>query len=76
MELVRLYDENVMEVVNNATHYLARKEGRLAYTDYDGDGPLVLMLPGMGDMRSEYRWIAPFLHEAGYHQCRRSARAW
>ena len=49
------------------TQYFTRPEGTLAYSDYGGDGPLVLMLPGMGALRSEYRYLAPTLHEAGYH---------
>lgn len=48
------------------TKYFERPEGKLAYTDYGGSGPLVLMLPGMGDLRAEYRFLAPKLAEAGY----------
>lgn len=49
------------------TAYFERPEGTLAYTDYGGSGPLVLMFPGMGALRSEYRYLAPKLGEAGYH---------
>lgn len=49
------------------TQYFTRPEGTLAYTDYGGNGDLVLMLPGMGALRSEYRFLAPQLREAGYH---------
>jgi pimeloyl-ACP methyl ester carboxylesterase len=48
------------------TQYLERSEGTLAYSDYAGNGQLVLMLPGMGALRSEYRYLAPRLSEAGY----------
>ena len=48
------------------TQYLERPEGTLAYSDYGGNGQLALMLPGMGDLRSEYRYLAPRLSEAGY----------
>lgn len=48
------------------TQYFQRPEGTLAYTDYGGSGELVLMLPGMGMLRSEYRYLAPELHDAGY----------
>jgi pimeloyl-ACP methyl ester carboxylesterase len=48
------------------TGYFERDEGRLAYSDYGGQGPIVLMLPGMGALRSEYRYLAPKLAEAGY----------
>lgn len=47
------------------TEYLPRPEGRLAYDDRGG-GPLVVCLPGMGDLRSEYRFLAPRLVEAGF----------
>ncbi len=39
------------------TTYFERPEGTLAYSDYGGNGELVLMLPGMGDLRSEYRYL-------------------
>lgn len=48
------------------TQYFERPEGTLAYSDYGGKGQLVLMLPGMGALRSEYRYLAPKLSEAGY----------
>jgi len=48
------------------TQYLELNEGRLAYTDYGGSGPLVLMLPGMAALRSEYRFLAPKLSAAGF----------
>lgn len=47
------------------TRYFERPEGILAYSDYGGNGDLVLMLPGMGALRSEYRYLAPKLAEAG-----------
>jgi pimeloyl-ACP methyl ester carboxylesterase len=50
------------------TQYLERAGGTLAYSEYgDSSGPLVLMLPGLGALRSEYRFLAPKLGEAGYH---------
>jgi pimeloyl-ACP methyl ester carboxylesterase len=49
------------------TRFFKRSEGALAYSDYEGDGELVLMLPGMGALRSEYRYLAPKLSRAGYH---------
>ncbi len=47
------------------TRYLARPGGRIAY-DVVGDGPLVVCIPGMGDLRSTFRFLAPALVEAGY----------
>ncbi len=47
------------------TRYLERPGGRLAYDDA-GDGPLVVMLPGLGDLRQQYRFLAPELLAAGH----------
>ena len=47
------------------TQYLARPGGRIAY-DVRGDGPLVVAVPGMGDIREVYRFLAPQLVAAGY----------
>lgn len=47
------------------THFLPRPEGRIAYDDL-GSGPLVVCLPGLGDLRSEYRFLAPRLLTAGF----------
>jgi pimeloyl-ACP methyl ester carboxylesterase len=48
-----------------ATRYLHRPEGRIGY-EVAGDGPLVVCVPGMGDLRSVYRFLAPAFVEAGY----------
>jgi pimeloyl-ACP methyl ester carboxylesterase len=48
-----------------ATAYLPRPEGRVAY-DVTGDGPLVVCAPGMGDLRTVYRFLAPVVVDAGY----------
>ena len=47
------------------TAYLTRPGGRLAY-DIAGDGPLLVLVPGMGDLRAGYRLLAPALRNAGY----------
>ena len=39
--------------------------GRLAYDDV-GEGPLIVAVPGMGDLRSAYRFLSPKLVQAGY----------
>ena len=39
--------------------------GTLAYSD-EGSGPLVVCVPGIGDLRQEYRFLAPRLVEAGF----------
>ncbi|MFT4108006.1 alpha/beta fold hydrolase [Propionicimonas sp.] len=48
-----------------ATRYLQRHDGRIAY-ELRGSGPLVVLVPGMADLRSSYRFLAPALVEAGY----------
>jgi pimeloyl-ACP methyl ester carboxylesterase len=52
-------------IQNTATNHLARPEGRIGY-DVAGEGPLVVLVPGMGDLRATYRFLAPALREAGY----------
>lgn len=47
------------------TSYLDCGPGRIAY-DVQGEGPLVLCVPGMGDLRSVYRFTVPALLDAGY----------
>ncbi len=48
------------------TRHLSVDGGRIAYDDTGGSGPLVLAIPGMGDLRSEYRALRPLLTRAGY----------
>jgi pimeloyl-ACP methyl ester carboxylesterase len=48
-----------------STQFLDVSEGRLAYDD-TGVGPLVVCIPAMGDLRSEYRFLTPRLVAAGY----------
>jgi pimeloyl-ACP methyl ester carboxylesterase len=40
-------------------------EGSIAY-DVQGAGPLVVLVPGMGELRSTYRFLAPALVAAGH----------
>ena len=47
------------------TRFLDRPDGRIAY-DVVGDGPLVVCVPGMGDLRSVYRFLSPVLVAAGF----------
>ena len=49
------------------TEYLDRDGGRIAYdVAGDADAPLVVCAPSMGDLRAEYRFLAPTLIGAGY----------
>jgi pimeloyl-ACP methyl ester carboxylesterase len=44
---------------------LQRPEGRLAYEMTGTSGPLVICVPGMGELRQSYRLLAPLLVEKG-----------
>lgn len=44
---------------------LARAAGRIAY-EVTGAGQLIVLVPGMGDLRSSYRYLAPLLTNSGY----------
>ncbi|HEY3142740.1 MAG TPA: alpha/beta hydrolase [Acidimicrobiales bacterium] len=48
-----------------STSFLDRGEGRIAY-EVEGEGPLVVCVPGIGDLRSIFRFLTPALLEAGY----------
>lgn len=50
---------------SETTCFLDVAGGRLAYDDH-GTGPVVICVPGMGDIRAEYRLLAPQLIDAGY----------
>lgn len=45
--------------------YLNTSGGKIAY-ELSGSGPLVICAPGLGDLRGEYRFLAPLLVEAGF----------
>jgi pimeloyl-ACP methyl ester carboxylesterase len=45
--------------------YLQRDGGRIAY-EVHGEGPLIVCVPGMGDLRQVYRFTVPALVAAGY----------
>lgn len=47
------------------TSYLDRGPGRIAY-DVQGEGPLAVCIPGMGELRSSFRFLVPTLVAAGY----------
>lgn len=51
----------------STVQYLKRPEGRVAYTvDGPADGRLVVLVPGMGDLRSTWRELVGPLADAGY----------
>jgi pimeloyl-ACP methyl ester carboxylesterase len=47
------------------TKYLHHKNGKIAY-EVAGEGQLIVCVPSLGDLRGEYRFLAPLLVEAGY----------
>lgn len=47
------------------TRYLTLPAGRIAYDD-QGSGPVVICMPGIGDIRAEYRLLTPQLLAAGF----------
>ena len=51
----------------STTQFLTRADGRIAY-DLSGpaDGPLLVLAPGMGDVRAAFRFLTPKLVDAGY----------
>lgn len=53
--------------MTNQIELLDRPEGRVAYTvEGPADGPLVVLVPGMGDLRSTWRALVGPLVAAGY----------
>ncbi|MGU3316139.1 alpha/beta fold hydrolase [Sphingomonas sp. M6A6_1c] len=55
-----------MNIAPPQTQFITTEGGRVAFEDTSGTGPVILAIPGMGDLRSEYRLIRPFLQQAGY----------
>jgi pimeloyl-ACP methyl ester carboxylesterase len=47
------------------THFLDIEGGRIAYDD-TGDGFPIIAIPGMGDLRAQYRHLLPAIQQAGY----------
>lgn len=47
------------------TRFLTRPDGKIGY-DLTGAGPLVVLVPGMGDLRRTYRFVAPALANSGF----------
>lgn len=48
-----------------STQFLERPEGRVAY-DVQGAGPLLVLVPGMGELRSSYGFLTPRLVEVDH----------
>jgi pimeloyl-ACP methyl ester carboxylesterase len=54
--------------------FITNEGGRIAFEDTGGTGPAILAIPGMGDLRSEYRLINPALQQAGHRVVTMDAR--
>jgi pimeloyl-ACP methyl ester carboxylesterase len=61
--------EEPMDDQTGRTEYVEVTGGRIAY-DVVGEGPLVVLSPGMGDIRDTYRFVAPLIADAGYRVAR------
>ena len=48
------------------TQFLDLAERRIAYDDTGGSGPIVICVPGLGDLRQQYRNIKPLLARDGF----------
>ena len=46
-------------------HWMKLHDGLIAYDDYGGSGPTIICVPGLGDLRQQYRFLAPRLKAAG-----------
>ena len=53
-------------IQKGATQHLRVGRGVIGFDDTGGSGPLVIAVPGMGDLRTEYRFLTPYLSAAGY----------
>ncbi|MFN4100950.1 MAG: alpha/beta fold hydrolase, partial [Pararhodobacter sp.] len=63
-----------MTTPSTPTRFLNHEGGRIAFEDTGGTGPAILAIPGMGDLRSEYRLLRPLLQQAGYRVITMDAR--
>jgi len=63
-----------MNATTTQTQFVSTEGGRVAFEDTGGNGPVVLAIPGMGDLRSEYRFLRPALQKAGYRVITMDAR--
>lgn len=51
---------------SDTTTFLSRPDGRIAYDLVGDNGPLVVCMPGMGELRSSYRHTCPALAQSGF----------
>ena len=53
-------------IAPHVTQLLKLPDGQIAYDDSGGSGPVVICVPGIGDVRGQYRFVAPMLAAAGF----------
>jgi len=51
---------------HRAPQTLSVPGGTIAFDDTGGDGPMVICVPGLGDVREQYRFLSPLLVRAGF----------
>lgn len=49
-----------------SVHWMKVHGGYIAYDDSGGNGPIIICVPGLGDLRQQYRFLAPRLKVAGF----------
>jgi pimeloyl-ACP methyl ester carboxylesterase len=63
---VRVSDTGAIQSVASVVHFLRRPEGRVAWTLQGDRGPLVIGMPGMGDLRVNWNGFAAALAAKGF----------
>ena len=49
-----------------SVHWMKLHDGLIAFDDSGGNGPIVICVPGLGDLRQQYRFLAPRLASKGF----------
>ncbi len=57
-----------------SVHWMKVHDGFIAYDDSGGNGRIVICVPGLGDLRQQYRFLAPRLEAAGLRVVRMDVR--
>lgn len=65
MSSVTMSSPSLASASTPTQQFLRVADGAIAYDD-QGSGPLVIALPGLGDLRQSYRFLAPQLASAGF----------
>ncbi|MFN4326310.1 MAG: alpha/beta fold hydrolase [Azonexus sp.] len=64
--LVSRSDPEASGAARPETRFFERAAGRIAFDDSGGHGPLIVAIPGMGEIRQQYRLVRPQLVRSGY----------